>query len=309
MESIEKKKKFLQLQFCLLLLVCTLLPEFGSPVSAIASAIFGGDGLSFPVIIARIIGVVGGGMALYYFYNAAKAELPMPFLCSAGGGILLALVTLIPGTPDWLDYIAMAALFFALYQGKDSLGIEWKQESSQGAYLILLAMLTHLYYSNVEDKMTMAVASLVALFIFIKALGTFGVSMDEEGANGVSKLKVAAWIGIAASAIKLLFGWIPLVGMVIAIIVAIVNLVAFIFEFMGYGCLTRSQTVGSEGKIGAGKLRVSMILGVVAVVIGIIPVIGVVGKLIALIGIVFVFQGWIKIVLGLEGETETSAAL
>lgn len=302
MEILTKKKQFLLLQFCLLLLACTTLPEFGFSVGDIAGALFGGGGLSIPVIIARIIGIIGSGMALYWFYGNAADKLPLSFLCSAAGGIVLTLITLFPGTPDWLGYIAVAALFAALYLAKDSLDVDWKQESTQGAYLILLATLVHLYYNNVENKLTMAVAALIALFIFIRALGTFGLSMDEEGSKGVSKLKVAAWIGIIASAIMLLLGWIPLLGFAIGIIISIVNMVAFIIEFMGYGCLKRSATVGKEGQEGAGKLRMSMIIGIVASVLGIIPVVGVAGKIVALIGFWFVYQGWKKIILGLEGE-------
>lgn len=300
METITKKKQFLQLQFCVLLLICTLLPGFGS----VAGAVFGGGGLAIPVLVTRILGIIGGGMALYYFYQNAEEKLPTPFLCAVGGGIIISLITLFPGVPGFLDYVALAALIVGLFISQKNLGIEWKQESTQGAYLILLTTLAHLYYNNVESKFTMAVVALVALFIFIKALGKFGISMDEEGAKGVSKLKIAAWIGIVASAIMLLFGWIPLLGFVIGIIICVVNLVAFIIEFMGYGCLTRSATVGREGQEGAGKLRLSMILGIVAAVVGIIPFVGMVGKIIALVGFWFVFQGWTKIILGLEQETE-----
>ena len=295
MDEITRKKQFLQLQFCVLLLACSTLPDFGN---MIASAI-GLGGLSIPVIIARVIGIIGGGMALFAFYKDANGKLPIPFLCAIGGGIVIALITLIPGTPMWLDYIALIALFVGLYLSKDSLGINWKMESSQGAYLILLTTLIHLYY-NIDSKIATAIAALVALIIYLKALGIFGRSMDEEGSKGVSKLKTAAWIGIVASAIKLLLGWIPLIGFVITILVCIVNIVAFVFEFMGYGNLTRSATVGGEGQIGAGKLRTSMIIGIVAAVLGTIPIIGIVGGLLSIVALWFVFQGWIKIILGLE---------
>lgn len=295
MDEITKKKQFLQLQFCTLLLACSALPDFGNMISAA----IGFGGLSIPVIIARVIGIIGGGMALYAFYKDANGNLPIPFLCAVGGGIVITLITLIPGTPMWLDYIALIALFVGLYMAKDSLGITWKLESTQGAYLILLATLIHLYY-NLDSKVATAIAALVALIIYLKALGIFGRSMDVEGTKGVSKLKIAAWIGIVASAIMLLLGWIPLLGMVIGVIIGIVNIVAFIYEFMGYGDLTRSATLGSEGQLGAGKLRTSMIIGIVAAVIGIIPVIGMVGGLLIIVALWFVFQGWIKIILGLE---------
>ena len=174
------------MQFCVLLLACSLLPDFGNMLSSA----FGLGGLSIPVIIVRIIGLIGGGMALFAFYQAAGGKLPVPYLCTVGGGMVITLISLIPGTPIWLDYIAMIALFVALYMGKDNLGVQWKLESTQGAYLILLATLIHLYY-NIDDKVSTAIAALVALIIYVMALGKFGRSMDESGTKGVSKLKIA----------------------------------------------------------------------------------------------------------------------
>ena len=116
----------------------------------------------------------------------------------------------------------------------------------------------------------------------------------------MSKLKIAAWIGIIGFAIKVLLGWIPLIGFVLGILIGIANIVAFILEFIGYGNLTRSATVGLEGQAGAGKLRTSMILVIVAFIIGLIPVIGLVGGLLTIVALWFVFSGWGMILRGLE---------
>ena len=290
MDGITKKKQFLQLQLCVLLLACTLLPEF--------SFFSIGGGSSIPVMVAKIVAVICGGMALFSLNSASK--LPVPYLCATGGGILAAFITLF-WSPFALELVALIALFIGLWLGKESVGINWKLESTQGAYLILLATLVHFYY-NMDEKLTVSIAAFVALIIYIKALKKFGTSMDEEGQLGVSKLKVAAWIGIIASAVKFVLGWIPLIGFVIGIIAGILMIISFIFEFIGYGKLTRSATLGNEGQQGAGKLRTSMILVIVAAIVGIIPLVGLVGKILTIIAIWFVFQGWNKIILGLERE-------
>ena len=143
MDEFTKKKQFLQLQFSLVLLVCSLLPDFGNMVSSA----LGFGGLSVSVIVARLIGIAFGGWALYNFYQSTGGKLPTPFLCGVGGGLALTLITLIPGTPMWLDYIALIALAFGLWVCKASLGVEWRTVSSEGAYMILIACLLHCYHA------------------------------------------------------------------------------------------------------------------------------------------------------------------
>lgn len=57
----ETKQKFLQLQFCTLLVVCTLLPDLGSLVGSL----IGMPDFDIPVFCCQIIGIVGGGLALF----------------------------------------------------------------------------------------------------------------------------------------------------------------------------------------------------------------------------------------------------
>lgn len=115
----ETKQKFLQLQFCMLLVVCTLLPDWGSLVGSL----IGMPDFDIPVFCCQIVGIVGGGLALYSFYKALGKELPVPFLGIAGGGLFIALLTLIPSTPMWLDYVSLIALLIAVFMAKGSLGI------------------------------------------------------------------------------------------------------------------------------------------------------------------------------------------
>lgn len=289
MNETIKKKQFVQLQFCTLLLVCTLLPDFGSAMSAL----FGLSGLSFTVIICRIIGLLGVSLALYSFYENMKQDLTPLFLGSVGGGVVLTVITLIPDTPIWLDYVALVLLLVGLYLSKNSLNVEWKTLSTQGVYLILLASLLNLY-SNIDGKIMTNLAALVGLVIYIVGLGKFGRSLDEKGMAGVSKLKIAVWIGIVAAII----GIIPLLGTIIA---AILRFIAFIFEFLGYTNLKKSETLNEQGRKGASTLRISMIFMVIAVILGLIPLVGsAIAGVLTIIALWFVFKGWNNILFGLE---------
>lgn len=288
MDELTKKKQFLQLQFSLVLLVCSLLPDFGNMLS---SAI-GFGGLSIAVIIARVIGIAFGGWALYNFYQTKGGKLPTPFLCGVGGGLALTLITLIPGTPIWLDYIALIALAFGLWVCKTSLGVEWKTIGSQGAYLILIACLLHCYHA-IDPKISTSIASLVGLVLYIIGLGKFTQSLDAEGMAGASKLKIAVWLGIAGAVI----GLIPLLGTIVA---GIIGIVAFVFEFLGYTALMKSDPLHQLGRDGAKTLRISMIIMVIATLIGIFPLTGIIVGIITLVALWFIYKGWTNILFGLE---------
>lgn len=296
MEEKERKQKFLQLQFCMLLLALTMLPEFS------LAAVVGMSGFNIPVMCCKIVGVVGAGMVLFRFYKsaeAASAALPTPFLGAAAGALLISLLTIIPGMPGWLDYIALIALLVAIYLAKESLGIRWKCWGSQGAYLILLAVLLHVY-DGIGDTIMTGLAALIGLIFYFVGLGKLKSILDDNGIQGISKLKIAVILGI----VGVVIGMLPLIG---GIIGGIIGIIAFVFEFLGYGALKSSATIGAEGQAGAGKLRISMILVMVGMVLGFFPLIG--GTLQAfasLIALWLVFQGWNMIVIGLEGEVEKS---
>ena len=289
----ERISKFLQLQFCMLLLLLTVLPEFNLLSSLL------GFNFDIPKFACKVLGLIGGGMAFYYFYKDAQSksqQLPTPFLVTAIGGMALILLSMIPGIPSWLEYIAIILLLAALYLCKESLGIEWSNRGSQGAYFILLAVLLHVY-NSIGDTMMTGIAALVGLIMYWIGLGKIRTSLDSVGEQGVSKLKIAVILGL----VGVIIGWIPLIGGIIGGILAIL---AFVFEFMGYGLLKGSNAIGNEGQIGAGKLRTSMIILLVATVIGFIPGLGIVEKILSIIAVWFVFQGWILILSGMETRAE-----
>lgn len=280
-----KNQKFLQLQFCLLLLICALFPDLGS--------LIGMPSLDIPVLCCQLLGLVGAGLALFTFYKNMGA-LPTPFVYVVGAGLLLALLVILPGIPEWLAYVAIIALLISLYMAKDGLGIQWNSWGSKGAYLILLAILMHVYDAIGDNTLT-GIVALVGFFMYLKGLGILKDVLDDTGIKGVSKLKIAVILGVVA----VILGWIPLLGGLLA---GILLLVAFIFEYIGYGALKQSMSLGTEGRIGAGKLQTSMILLVIASVIDFFPMTGVIVGTISVIALWFVFSGWSMILLGMEDE-------
>ena len=56
----ERISKFLQLQFCMLLLLLTVLPEFNLLSSLL------GFNFDIPKFACKVLGLIGGGMAFYY---------------------------------------------------------------------------------------------------------------------------------------------------------------------------------------------------------------------------------------------------
>ncbi len=287
MEARLEKQKFLQLQFCLLLLICTLLPDLNS--------LFGLIDFDIPVFLSKIIGIIGGSMALYYFYKTRPSQIPVIFLSFAGGGLLLSVLSLIPSIPSWVGYISLVALIVALFLSKSNLKIEWETPGSQGAYLILIAILLHVY-DSIGDTVLTGIAALIGLVLYFIGLGRIKDSLDANGIKGISKLKVS----IILSIIAVIFGWIPLLGGIIA---GILLIVAFIFEYLGYSNLKTSDPLGEEGRKGAGKLCTSMIIMLVASIVDIIPATGIIVSILSLIALWFIFNGWNMILLGMENKT------
>lgn len=300
MENTQKKRLFIQLQCSVTLLACTLLPDFGN----VLGSLIGLGGLSFVVIIARIIGLVGAGLSGHQLYQSLKDSIPPTFLYITAGTLALTLLTLFPGIPIWLDYIALVGAFIVMYLSKSSLGISWNYESTQGAYLILLTTI-FIFYHNIDDKICTSIAGFVANIIFLfYALSKFGKSLDADGQASVSKLKIAAWLGVAASFLLTALGWIPIVGIVILVIATIIFIIAYIIQLIAYGDLSHCAILGEEGKAGAGKLRTSLILIIIACILSPIPLVGKVGGLLTIFAMWFTFKGWHMIVNGLEADQQ-----
>lgn len=285
MEEREKKQKFLQLQFCMLLTVCTLLPDLGS--------MLGLPDFDIPVFCCQIVGIVGGALALYGLHKGGGG-LPVPFLGVAGGGLLLGVLSLVPDMPQWLDYVGLVALLVALFMSAGSVGIRWANAGSQGVYLILLGILLHVY-DGIGDTTMTGIAALVGLVLYFLGLGKLKDSLDAKGATGASRLKIAIILGIVA----VVFGWIPLLGGIVA---GILLIVGFVLQFLGYGALKQSEPLGEEGQKGAGQLRNSMIVLLVVAIIGLFPLTALVTGLLSLVALWMLFRGWCGVLSGLERE-------
>lgn len=283
MDEKTKKMKFLQFQFCLLMLACTLLPDFWS--------LLGVPDFDIAAFCCQVVGVVGTGLALYAFHKGG-VQMPASFLGIAVAGVLCGLLSLIPGMPSWLDYIGLVAAVAALFMSKKGLGIRWASPASQGAYLVLMAILLHLY-DSIGDSTTTGIAALVGLVIFFIGLGKLKSGLDTKGAAGISRLKIAVILSIIA----VIFGWIPLLGGIVA---GILLIIGFIVEFLGYTAMMQSASLGAEGQAGAGKLRISMIILLVGGIINFFPLTGMVVGLLSLVALWFVFKGWSLILQGLE---------
>lgn len=287
-DEMTRKKLFLQLQFSMLMLACSMLPDFGNLVSEL----LGFGGLSFAVIIARLAGLVFGGLAFYNYYQAVGGRIDNLFYGTVGGGMLLTLASLIPGIPSWFDYIVMAVLFAGMYVCKNCLQVEWKSLGSQGAYLILLACLLHLYH-NIDPKISTAIAAIVGFIVYLVGLSKLKGGLDDVGRKGVVRLQIAIALGIVSA----LFGIIPLLGLVLG---GIFGLAGLVFEFLGYTSLMKSDPLHDEGREGARKLRLSMILLIVATFFSFFPLTGIIVAIITICALWFVYQGWTKILFGLE---------
>lgn len=64
--------------------------------------------------------------------------------------------------------------------------------------------------------------------------------------------------------------------------------------------MMQSASLGTEGQAGAGKLRISMIILLIAAIIDLFPLTGMVVGLISLAALWLVFKGWTMVLVGLE---------
>lgn len=214
-------------------------------------------------------------------------------LIVVGVGLLLAILSLFMDMPVWSDIISIILLMIAFFMGKGCLQVNWNSIGAQGAYMILLSILLRLY-EGIGDSTIHGILAFVGVIMFWMGLGKLRQSLDAEGAVGISRLKIALVLNLIA----IIFGWIPLLGSIIS---GILLIIAFILEFVGYGAMKRSTAIGEEGRIGAGRLRTSMIILLVGTVISIIPLLGTaVSAFISLVGLVLVYQGWRGIFFGVD---------
>lgn len=292
MKKKEKTLKYLQFNFCILLLICTLLPDFGSLVSSL----FGIAKFDVSVFFCKVSGIVGGGLALYFFCKIMGKQVSLSFLILAVVGIVLSMLSLFPKMPGWLDYIGLIILVIVALISKNGLGIQWNNPGCQGAYLIMIAILFHVY-DIIGDSIMTGITALFGLCLYLVGLNKLKKAIDLKGLQGVVRLKVAVILSVVA----VILGWIPVVGSIVA---GILLIMAFFFEMMGYGSLRHSASLGAVGRIGAGKLRMSMIVLLLGAFLDFFPLINMVVGLLSIVALWLVFQGWKMIIIGIEEQSE-----
>ena len=107
-------------------------------------------------------------------------------------------------------------------------------------------------------------------------------------------------IAVILAVVAVVFGWIPLLGGIVA---GILLIVSFVVEYLGYSAMKKSAALGIEGQNGAGKLCISMIVLLIGAIIDLFPLTGMIVGIISLVALWLIFQGWSMVLFGLEGGT------
>lgn len=164
-----------------------------------------------------------------------------------------------------VDPIAAASSAAAMFSGSSSGG---------GAFSVISLLL--------------ALAIIAGYVLFFLGLSHFRTVVNTNDAPAVQKLYVATIISIVAYVCMC----IPFMGL----IGKILSLVAFIMMLLGFSALKKSATFPADGRNGASKLFIAMILSVVGVVLGWIPLIGgVLSAILGIVGFILTILGWKKV--------------
>lgn len=130
-----------------------------------------------------------------------------------------------------------------------------------------------------------AIGAAVGYVLFFIGLGEWRQIVDPNDFKGVNRLRTAVLLNI----IGIILGCIPLLGW----IGSILSFIGFILMLLGYGELKKSATFPEMARVGAGKIHTSMILNIVAVVLGLIPVAGgFIELVVSIVAFYFMFTGW-----------------
>lgn len=131
-----------------------------------------------------------------------------------------------------------------------------------------------------------SIGIVVAQVLFFLRLGAWRDIAEEPDKKTIGNLRTAMILSVVA----IVIGLIPVIGGIVGIIL---NLVALILQLMAYSSLKNSTTMPANAKAGAGKVFTSMILNLVAVVIGIIPVVGtIIGAILKIVAFFMMLKGW-----------------
>ncbi len=131
------------------------------------------------------------------------------------------------------------------------------------------------------------------LFVYYGGLKGLAPQLDEVGRKAVKNIATATLLMMINAVLGCIAAFVPLV---FAIPMAIIAIIAFILNIMGYSSLGGSTSLNELGKAGAKKLFLGFILAIVAVIFGWVPVVGgIIALVLNILYWVFLFQGWGKI--------------
>ena len=281
-------KSFLQLQCATLVLILCSLPEF-----SLFNMLTGVE-TDMAVILSTLVGVVIIGLGVLMH----KDRITQPYWLIMAICAVIKLLALIPNCiPNWVEYVALLGFIVAFFMAKNALQVCWSTSSSEGAYFILLALLMHVF-SQVNETVLTNCMAIWGLILYLIGLNKLSMQLDIIGKSGVSQLKIAVILGL----VGIVLGLIPLVG---GIIGGVFALLAFQLEFMGYGKFSKSTSMGFKGQQGGNTLRTSMIIMIVAAIIGFLS--DSFAGIIYLVALFFVYSGWVNITCGLEEKQSLSS--
>ncbi|MDP2423197.1 MAG: hypothetical protein U1C46_07775 [Bacteroidales bacterium] len=154
-------------------------------------------------------------------------------------------------------------------------------------YILIGNMLTT--YSSIGEGWTATITAIFGLILFFIGLNRLKSFLDDIGQDGVSKLVLAAIIGVIATFLS----FIPLAGGIVA---KLLILIAFILQVIGLLKLKKSETFGETGAAGISYLLIALMLMVLASFLGILPFVGgTIKSVISLIAFMLIPFGWLKV--------------
>ncbi|MBR2962009.1 MAG: hypothetical protein IKC42_03185 [Alistipes sp.] len=130
-----------------------------------------------------------------------------------------------------------------------------------------------------------SIGAVVGYILFFLALGEWRQIVDANDYHGVNRLRTAVCLNIIGTII----GCIPLLGW----LGGIICFIGFVLMLLGYNELKKSTTFPELAREGTGRLYTSMILNIIAVLVGFIPLAGgFIELVISIVAFYYMFTGW-----------------
>jgi len=283
-------KSFTLLIGGILILLLNTIPDHD--LSGVVSAASGFDLQSIPVVLIGIALVLAGASIIVKSEELNANPSAKKFVFIILGGALVSFIALfLNGTSQFIAQLfAVIAFLAGYYLLKGGLSFSFGNSATKGALWVLIGGLLSIY-KEIGGGIGFKIIAIVGVVLFFIGLGKIVKGLDEEGARGAKKIRMALILLIVATFLDM----IPLMGLV----AGIVAIIAFIIELTGYLRLKQSNAIGEVGQSGAKLLVINMVLLAIASLFDIIPFVGnmIVG-IIATISLILWSIGWLRIELG-----------